>query len=242
MKILVLLLLFVLTGGMIAWSSRFLLGRAKWRVSLRSLLALVALVAVVLASTIGYRRASMARFRWIGAGTTEAEQLFPIATARKNAEGNFEFVYYARNRTVQRLLTKLENVGYHVEEEAVTITARNLATAQEQLKGIRDSDKLAEGAFAIRGRVRNERGEPLAGAHVDMLGRFVFINCCKTRDDGTFTLPLTDKNSKVPAGGGYYFRIRHPTETVPNPIRWHSRYFSLDPSNPELVADIQVPE
>ena len=67
-------------------------------------------------------------------------------------------------------------------------------------------------------------------------------NCFRTRDDGTFTLALSDRDRSVPVGAGLYFRIRPANETADNPVRWHSTYFWLDPNNPEMLLDIRIPE
>ncbi len=75
-----------------------------------------------------------------------------------------------------------------------------------------------------------------------LLGAFQFINCFRTRDDGTFTLALTVRDPAVPVGAGLYFCIRSTDETADHPIRWLSPYFSLESSNPEMLVDIQIPK
>ena len=62
-----------------------------------------------------------------------------------------------------------------------------------------------------------------------------------TRDDGTFTMVLSDGGRGPPAGGGYYLRIRAGEETADRLVRWETGYFSLDPASLELVALIRVP-
>ena len=86
----------------------------------------------------------------------------------------------------------------------------------------------------------NER--PVPGALIDIMGAFQVINCFRTRDDGTFTLALSDRDASVPVGSGLYFRIRFATETADKPVNWHSTYFSLDQSNPEMLVNIQISE
>ena len=241
MRILFLLLSLVAAGAAATWFATRALKRVDYRISLRGMLAFIAVVAILLAATLGYRRASMASINWLNTNSNAAKQMFPLASPVENENGNFEFVYYARNRSVQRLLPQINGTGYSVDRETVTAAGDDVETAKTLIQSLRQADKLGAGAFVIRGRVTDSAGKPLDGAHVDILGQFLFINCWKTRVDGTFTAALTDKDAGVPSGAGFYFRIRHPAETKDNPIRWHSPFFSLDPSRPEMVAEIRLP-
>lgn len=113
---------------------------------------------------------------------------------------------------------------------------------QDQLERIQESDTLPSGAFVIRGKMRDANGKPVPGATIDILGAYQFINCFRTRDDGTFTLALSDRDRSVPIGAGLYFRVRSATETADKLIRWNSTYFFLEPNNPEMLVDIQIPK
>ena len=110
-----------------------------------------------------------------------------------------------------------------------------------RIGGYEVPDTLPNGAFTIRGKLHDANGKSVPGASIDIMGAFQFINCFRTRDDGTFTLALSDREPSVPVGAGYYFRIRSANDTADNPIRWNSAYFSLDPSSPEMLVDIQIP-
>jgi hypothetical protein len=167
---------------------------------------------------------------------------YPAATVQKSADGRFEFVYYARNRSIQHLVAKNKLSNYSVTEEAVRVTSKDESEAQELLHGIHETDTLPSGAFVIRGKLRDANGKPISGATIDILGAFQYINCFRTRDDGTFTLALSDRDPSVPIGDRLYFRIRSANETADKLIRWHSTYFSLDPNNPEMLLDIRIPE
>ena len=212
--------------------------KAKWRLTLRGLLIFIFVLAAIMAGTIGYRRASMARVSWLDPASQRAKQIFPTAEVVENADGAYEFRYYAKNRNVQRLLPDISNGGYSIGDEYLRVTVRqDKAAAYEVLENIRKADKRPKGAFVIRGRVRDADGEPLENAHIDVMGRFVFINCFGTREDGTFTMALSDENASVPAGSMYYFRVRTRNQTA----RWNSDYFSLDRNKPEMVVEIAVP-
>jgi hypothetical protein len=213
----------------------------KFRFSTRGLLAFVALTAVIVASTVGYRRAVMAQLTWIPVPSQQATGIFPIESVVPDSDGKYRFVYYARRTSVQRLLGQLTQMSYTVDRQSVQVTARDESSAREQLKKLQDSDTLATGVFVIRGRVVDKNGDPLAGATIDLMGSYVFINHFQTREDGTFTMPLTDGRSNAPAGSGYYLRIRPKEETADNHVRWNTRSFSLNSSRPEMASQIVVP-
>ena len=180
----------------------------------------------------------MAQLTWIPVAKEDAAKLFPASTVQKSADGRFEFVYYARNRSIQHLIAKNKLSNYSVTEEAVRVTSSDESEAQELLQLLQKTDMLSGGAFVIRGKLRDANGIPVPGATIDILGAFQYINCFRTRDDGTFTLALSDRDPSVPVGAGLY--IRSATETADRPMRWHSTYFSLDPNHPEMVVDIQI--
>jgi hypothetical protein len=214
----------------------------KFQFSLRSFLGLLSIVAILFACTIGYRRNTMAQLTWIPVAKEDTAKLFPAATVQKSADGRFEFVYYARNRSIQHLIAKNKLSNYSLTEEAVRVTSTDESESQELLQLLQKTDTLPSGAFVIRGKLRDANGKPIPGATIDVLGAFQFINCFRTRDDGTFTLALSDRDPSVPVGAGLYFRIRSANETADKLIRWHSTYFSLDPNHPEMVVDIQIPK
>lgn len=214
---------------------------SKLQFSLRGFLVLIAIVAMILACTIGYRQNSMAQVTWIPLAEENAVNLFPAAKVQKTDDGRFAFVYYARNRSIQRLIAKSNLRNYSVTEEAVRVTCGDESDAHDQIQRIQESDTIPNGAFTVRGMLRDASGKPVRGATIDILGAFQFINCFRTRDDGSFTLALSDRDPSVPVGVGFYFRIRSANETADNPIRWHSPYFSLDPNSPEMLVDIQIP-
>jgi hypothetical protein len=214
----------------------------KFRFSLRGVLGLVAIVAIFLACTIGYRRNFMAQLTWIPVEKEDTVKLFPPAEkVQKSDDGRFEFVYYARNRSIQHLIAKSKVRNYVVTEEAVRVTTEDESEAEDLLQLIQKTDTLPAGALTIRGKLRDSNGNPVSGSTIDILGGFQFINCFRTRDDGTFTMALSDRDPKVPVGTALYFRVRSPMDSADNPRRWNSGYFFLDSSNPVSLLDIQIP-
>ena len=213
----------------------------KLQFSLRGFLGLVAIVAIILACTIGYRRNYMVQLTWIPVAKEDTADFFPAAKVQKTEDGRFEFVYYARNRSIQHLIANNNVRNYAVTEEAVRVTSMDESEADDQLQRIQRSDTLPKAAFAIRGKLHDANGKSVPGALIDIMGSFQFINCFRTRDDGTFTLALSDRDPAVPVGAGLYFRIRSAMDSADNPRSWHSPIFSLNSSHPEMLVDIQVP-
>ena len=241
-SILLLLLVAILASSVLAGFAAYRLSkRARWQITLRGLFGIVTAIAVMLAVFYGYRRVVMAQVQWVRPDSKQAESLFPRETVTENAQGEYEFTYYAKRKRIQALLGQLNRVDYAVDRETVRVAAESQTVANEQLQRLRDADVLPAGTFVIRGCVMDKKGKPLDGATVDLMGWYVFINHFHTRDDGTFTMPLSDGSSKAPAGSGYYLRIRAREETADRLIRWKTGYFSLDPASLELVALIRVP-
>ncbi len=212
------------------------------RFSLRTMLLVIALLAFIFGAVIGYRRATMAQLRWIEPESAQAQSFVPLAVIERTDHQEYQFTYYAKHRSIQKLLSSLQGVSFIVHEEMVTVTAPDRALAEASLKSLQDADVLPKGAVVIRGRVRDRKGRAVGEAQVDVMGWFVFINCFKTRPDGTFTMALTDENATVPMQGGYYIVVRDPEETADNRLRWNTTYFTLDADEPERVAEIAIPK
>ena len=113
---------------------------------MRSFLGLLAIVAILFACTIGYRRNTMAQLTWIPVAKEDAAKLFPAATVQKSADGRFEFDYYARNRAIQHLIAKNKLRNYSVTEEAVRVTTSDESEAQELLQLLQKTDTRSGGA------------------------------------------------------------------------------------------------
>jgi hypothetical protein len=211
--------------------------------SLRGFLVLVALIAFVLAAVIGYRRQTMARVEWIDIASPQADKLFPVESISLNPEGKYEFTYFAKRCSIQKMLGPIIHVGninFRIDRESIDVQVEDEAIATSQLAALRKLDVVPLGTFVIRGKIVDRSGNPLAGAIIDLMGAYVFINHFQTRDDGTFTMSLTDGGS-APAGSGYYLRVRAKEETSANQIRWNTANFSLVPNIPEMVVLITVP-
>jgi hypothetical protein len=216
------------------------------RFTLRTLFIGITLVAVALMCWLGYRQATLCRFQWLPPGSTAAKALFPTATIHKLDDGWFSFTYDARSRDIQSLFTVLPTTGdrsLQIDRQSITIKSADLASSQACLGALQTGDKPKPGSFVIRGKLVDRSGKPVARATIDLMGSFVFINYFQTRDDGTFTMPLTDPvGMSPPVGSGYYLRVRDKNETAKKPIRWNTPGFSLDPTTPESDVLVVLPE
>jgi hypothetical protein len=216
------------------------------RYTLRTLFLGITLVAVALTCWLVYRQATLCRLHWLPPGSPTAKALFPVPTIQKLFDGSYTFTYYARCRNIQSLLNALPNRGdrdMQIDRQSMVIKSPDQASAQACLGALQTADNPKSGSFVIRGKLVDRSGKPIGRATIDLMGSFVFINYFETRDDGTFTMPLTDPaGSTPPAGSGYYLRVRGNKDSAKKPIRWNTPIFSLDPTTPESDVLIVLPE
>jgi hypothetical protein len=216
------------------------------RFTLRTLFIGITLVAVALTCWLGYRQATLCRVHWLSSGSPAAKALFPSTTIQRLDDGSYTFTYDARSRDIQSLYSALLPAGNSKllpDRQSIVCESPDQASAQECLQALQTADKAKPGSFVIRGKLVDRSGKPVARATIDLMGSYVFINYFQTRDDGTFTMPLTDPaGSAPPAGSGYYLQVRDKTDSAKQPIRWNTPGFSLDPTTPESDVLIVLPE
>jgi hypothetical protein len=214
------------------------------RFTLRTLFIGITLVAVALMCWLGYRQATLCRLQWLTPGSAAANALFPAPTIQKLDDGWFSFIYNARCRDIQSLYQALPAEGecsLRINRQSITIKCREQAAAEACLAALQTADKPQPGSFVIRGKLVDRSGKPVARATIDLQGSYVFINYFGTRDDGTFTLPLSDGGQAAPAGSGYYLQVRGANDSANQPIRWNTPDFSLDATTPESDVLIVLP-
>ena len=113
----------------------------------------------------------------------------------------------------------------------IDIAAEDRDLLDAYLVALRATDKLVPREMVIRGRVEDSGGDPVAGAVVDLMGPYVYVNHFRTREDGTFVMPMTPNE-----GWGYYLRIR-PEGGEPET----TGRFSLSYDEPERVVIVRLP-
>jgi hypothetical protein len=130
-----------------------------------------------------------------------------------------------------------------IDRQSIEIKSPDQGATQAWLGTLQKADQPQPGAFVIRGKVVDRSGKPVPRATIDLLGGYVFINYFDTRDDGTFTMPLSDTGTGAPpAGSGYYLQVRTNKKSTNAPVRWNTPSFSLDPTTPESDVLIVLPE
>jgi hypothetical protein len=202
--------------------------------SLRTLLVATAVIALGLGGFLAWRSAGMAKITWLDPASAEAQQLSP-ASVVETVGDRFRLIYRTRNRHLTPLTSQIKwpasyTASFAGNQEFVKIESDDCQALDAALVAMQQADVLPPGKFAIRGVVIDAEGKPAAGATVDLLGNYAYINHFRTRDDGTFTMPLD-----APAGSGYWLRIR----VKDGPTR-ETRRFSLVADEPERVVRIEV--
>lgn len=202
---------------------------------LRTLLVVNAVIALGLGGFLAWRSAGMAKITWLDPASAEAQQLSPNSKVENTGDDRFRLIYRTRNRHLTPLTAGIKwpasyNAAFEGDQEFVKIDTDDRQALDAALVAMQKADALAPGKFVIRGVVVDAEGEPVAGATVDLLGNYVYVNHFRTRDDGTFTMPLD-----APAGSGYWLRIR----VKDGPTR-ETRRFSLVADEPERVVRIEV--
>jgi hypothetical protein len=220
--------------------ARIILRRWRPQFSLRTLLLVVALVAVLLSVANSRRYLQTATTAWLAPSAPEAERLWAKPAIRETDDG-YEVTYRPKRRSVdelnrlaseKRALFPQSSYGSytHGPLQEIRLQSSDRAALAAWLSAYQEADVLPAGQFVIRGRVEDRQGRPVGGAIVDLRGPNVRINDAQTRSDGTFTLPL-----KVPPGDEYSLEIR----CGDGKVRWTPR-FSLAPDEPERVARIRL--
>ena len=244
MKLILILFVVVvetLCAAAIIWGLWMLCKRfGRVQFSLRTLMIGVTLVAVALSSISTWRYLSLARIEWLAPSSPVARQLVAKPVVIELDDG-FSATYSSKFRPAAELVevaTEDQRSGqqtwsglttlHHLH--TITVQSSHESRLEETLAALAEADAPKKGWFAIRGVVEDREGRPVADAMVDLMGPYVYINHCQTRDDGTFTMPI-----QAPPGRGYYLRIRYGGNQRMNTAR-----FTLSDDNRERVMRIHV--
>jgi hypothetical protein len=185
--------------------------------NLRTLLVAMTLVALILGGVGWWRMVNLAQVRWLDPASPEAVELVAsirIVRIAENGEGKPLMVYETRNGSMH-----------------VKVVCGDRDEMEKHLRSLRGIDELEPGEMVMRGRVVDAEGAPVGGARIDLMGPYVYINHFETREDGTFTMPITPNE-----GWGYYLRIR-PQSREPEA----TGRFSLSYDEPERVVIVRLP-
>jgi len=207
---------------------------------LRGMLILQTLVALSLGLFGWWRVTYLAQTRWLDPASPEAVALFPESQVELNADGEWGCAYASRCVSISALDSKLEAKGIEIQggysfhwdgpTNRVEFSGGNRESVEAYLAALKAADIVQPGKIVIRGQVVDHQGNPVANAIVDLQGPYVYINHFKTRDDGTFVMPITPHK-----GWGYHLRIRPPGGEPMNTDRFSLRY-----DEPERVVIVRI--
>lgn len=239
-RAIVVLLLGVLIAILLAAGLRRFLRGKRFQFTLRTLLIVTVLISLAFASIRWWLSLNVAETVWLPPASAAARQLVPKAGVVYDGE-EYQVRFTPRRRdvyelteTVRKKQGKFPGVHSYLWDHAkqqVELAGDEEAGLQSMLRALQEADVLRSGQFAIWGRVVDDEGRPVAGATVDLMGPYVYVNHFQTRDDGSFAMPLRGP----PASSGYYLRIRYGDDQ-----RMRTPQFTLSASKPERVAEIRV--
>lgn len=212
----------------------------QFQFSLRGLFMALTIVALLLSGIGWWRLSHLAQVRWLDPTSPEAVEMFTVSEILPHDEG-WSTAYEARCRGIQVLTGILESDGvtlggshstrWDSYASRVELVAEDREALAGYLAALQNADKLGSGEMVIRGRVEDSDGKPVAGAIVDLMGPYVYINHFRTREGGTFVMPMTPNET-----WGYYLRIRPRDGERRNTSR-----FSLSYDEPERVVIVRLP-
>ncbi|PQO44083.1 carboxypeptidase-like regulatory domain-containing protein [Blastopirellula marina] len=234
LQVLLILLLGAAAGAATLFLPRIRLSR---QISLRTLLAAVALVSLPLAYWSHWRYYDRAQVGWLQADSPQAKRLLGEVEIATDAELPTA-AYTANYVDVRRLYQQAEStVGpssalqVDFDNDRVVVQCEDPLELQALVAAMKQSDRRSPDQFVIRGIVVDQNGLPIAGAAIDLIGPRSFENFFRTRADGSFSMPVN-----APEGYGYALQIRadqnHPILTTP---------FSLDEMERERIARVRLP-
>jgi len=216
------------------------LRRKRFQFSLRSLLIVCTLLAVILSAIYTWRHWTTAQTTRLDPSSPEARQFLARAEVVETPNG-FAAAFRPNFRNFGELVAILEkaaippgsrlNARFDHQTQQMQFEAAERKPLEDRLTLLKSSDVLQPGWFVIRGRVEDSAGDPVGGAIVDLFGSYCYINHFQTRPDGTFVMPI-----QPPAGGVYYLRVRYNGDKQ----EMSTESFRLDLASPEKVVRIRV--
>ncbi len=234
------LLLIVLVAVFIAVVSFRFFRRRRLQFGLRSLLVGCLLVALVLSGVLSWNYWTKAKMTWLDPSSPEAASLVSEPVIVEGGLG-YKMTFRPRCRSLGQLVDILGKAklpagtsarsknDYNSQE--MTLETGEREPLEARIAVLKAADVLQPGCFVIRGRVEDSLGRPVPNATVDLLGSYVYVNHFRTRDDGTFLMPI-----QAPPGWGYYLRIRYDGDRR----RMNTQRFTLEASSREMAVLIRV--
>jgi hypothetical protein len=215
-----------------------LLWRRRPQFSLRALMIGCGLVAGAFSAWYSWQWWTLARLAWIDPSSPEARRILPEPSIVETA-GKFRVTFRPRHCRMSELLDVASKhpvthslntrTGYQTHE--IDLESGDRTYLDTLLAAMQEADAPKPGLRVIHGRVEDASGEPVAGATVDLLGSYVYINHFQTRSDGTFAMLI-----EAPPQSGYRLRIRYAGDTK----RMETPSFSLADNPGEMMMSVRV--
>jgi len=234
------LLLILIVGVLgIAVVGAIVLRRRRLQFSLRTLLVVCALVAMGFSAWYSWRWWTLARVTWVDPASPEARRILSEPSIVEN-DGKFQAAFRPRYRSVGSVLNAAGRVNLEgggsmrtnvSADGQIDLESDGRDHLERYLAALRQADVPKPGMRVIHGRVEDRSGNPVAGAIVDLLGPYVYINHFQTRPDGTFAMPI-----EAPPRSGYRLRIRYAGGTE----RMETPSFSLADDPAEVMVIVRV--
>ncbi|MCC9606490.1 carboxypeptidase-like regulatory domain-containing protein [Blastopirellula sp. JC732] len=233
-QVLLILLLGAAAGAATLYLPRL---RRSPRISLRTLLIAIAVLALPLAYWTHWRYSDRAQVGWLQVDSPQAKQL--LGEVEIAADADMPTAAYTANYVdVRRLYQQAESsvspnsaLQVDFDNDRVVVQCEDPLELRALLSAMQQADRRSPDQFVIRGIVINRDGLPIAGAAIDLIGPRTIENYFRTRADGSFSMPVN-----APEGDGYALQIRadqnHPILTTP---------FSLDEMERERIARVRLP-
>ncbi|EAQ77200.1 carboxypeptidase-like regulatory domain-containing protein [Blastopirellula marina] len=211
--------------------------RLSPRISLRALLAVIAILSLPLAYLTHWRYYDRAQVGWLQIDSPQAQRL--LGEVEIAADADTPTAAYTANYVDVRLLYQQAEstvrpggaLQVDFDNDRVVIQCENRLELQALVAQMKQADRRRPDQFVIRGIVVDRDGLPISGAAIDLIGPWSLENFFRTRADGSFSMPVN-----APEGDGYALQIRadqnHPILTTP---------FSLDEKERERIARVRLP-
>jgi hypothetical protein len=230
-------LLMLLVSGCVWVLDRLL--KRRFQYSLRTLLIVVTLVAVIFSAFTAWNQWTKAQLEFLDADTPAFAYLKKprVITEEKEPLG-FKGTFRPRYREIGEIL-KIgeENApmrgggGSNTDfmKQTCVLNAGLRSDLENKLAAMQKADVLLPGRFVIHGILKDAAGDPIPGAQINLNSPNLFSVSFHTLDDGTFFIPI-----KPPIDPSYSFEIYYGGKKM------ESTTFSLDPARPEKFVVIRV--
>lgn len=208
------------------------------RYSLRTFFGLIVVVSVSIALGTQWRYYDRLETRFIDPGSAEADALLAkpiLATSEEIPTAT----YTANYRDVRWLFSIAQNqvdleggLQADFDNDRVILRTTHRSDLKKLIENMAGMDRLEGQHVVIRGLAVDADDRPVAYVPVDLLGPTDLAHQCRTRADGSFSLPV-----EAQPGVGYALRFRRSYVES-----YLSMPFSLGEEKREVVLKVVVPE